>query len=454
MTETPRSANPVQDLSERLARVLRSKVEGLVRLSGGASRETWSFDTVDAATGARRELILRRDPPYSQRGPGVTVTPAQSAEGGGMELEARLLNAAARAGVPVPAVRAAGPAASDRLITGYLVMDRIAGQTIARKILRDPEFSAARTALPAQCGVALAKLHAIDPGGVRGLEATNPLERYRLIYAELSAVLGYRSEVFEWALDWLAANPLAGRPATVVHGDFRLGNLIVDATGLASVLDWELAHIGDPMEDLGWLCVKAWRFGGTGEVAGVGSIDELLAAYAAAGGHEDRDALNWWIVCGTLMWGVMCMMQANAHLSGSAQSVELAAIGRRVPEQEHDLLLLLAPADLADAKAKFAAAGTADETAKSDAFGVPSAQALLLAVQHYIEHDVMEATTGRVQFHARVASKALGIVSRQLAAVALPEAGVGDAERALTIAQMAASTVERLAVANPDYLLK
>ncbi len=345
MTDNPSSVN---DLSERLARVLRAKVEGLVRLSGGASREIWSFDTVEPATGTRRELILRRDPTYSQRGPGA---PNSTAEDAGMELEARLLNAAARAGVPVPAVRAAGPASADRLVTGYLVMDRIAGQTIARKILRDPEYATARTVLASQCGAALAKLHSIDPASVRGLEATQPVERYRTIYNELSSLLGYRSQVFEFALSWLDANPLTARPSTVVHGDFRLGNLIVDASGLASVLDWELAHTGDPMEDLGWLCVKAWRFGGAGEVAGVGSIDELLAAYAQAGGNADRDALNWWIVCGTLMWGVMCMMQANAHLSGSAQSVELAAIGRRVAEQEHDLLLLLAPDDLAEAKA-------------------------------------------------------------------------------------------------------
>ncbi len=448
MTESTAS---VTDLSERLGRVLRCKVEGLVRLSGGASRETWSFDTVDLSTGTRRELILRRDPPYSLRG---AESAGEPVVGGGMELEARLLGAAARAGVPVPAVRAAGPAAADRLVTGYLVMDRIGGQTIARKILRDPEFAVARTMLGAQCGSALAKLHSVEPSTVRGLEATHPVLRYRTIYDELSSLLGYRSDVFEWAFAWLDANPLVARPSTVVHGDFRLGNLIVDASGLVSVLDWELAHIGDPMEDLGWLCVKAWRFGGAGEVAGVGSIDDLLTAYAAAGGQADRDALNWWIVCGTLVWGVMCMMQANAHLSGSVQSVELAAIGRRVAEQEHDLLLLLAPSDLEDAKTAFAAGSSHTEPAKSDAFGVPSAQHLLLAVQHYIEHDVMAGTTGRVQFHARVAANALGMVARQMGAADLParESGSAPSISAPSISAMAAATVARLAVANPGYL--
>ena len=193
MTESTAS---VTDLSERLGRVLRCKVEGLVRLSGGASRETWSFDTVDLSTGTRRELILRRDPPYSLRG---AESAGEPVVGGGMELEARLLGAAARAGVPVPAVRAAGPAAAERLVTGYLVMDRIGGQTIARKILRDPEFAVARTMLGAQCGSALAKLHSVEPSTVRGLEATHPVLRYRTIYDELSSLLGYRSDVFEWA---------------------------------------------------------------------------------------------------------------------------------------------------------------------------------------------------------------------------------------------------------------
>ena len=461
------------DLAERLSRVLRARVEGLVRLSGGASRETWSFDTVDLQSGTRRELVLRRDPPYAHRiAEGATDA---STPDSGMELEARLLGAAARAGVPVPAVRAAGPPAADRLGTSYLVMDRIAGQTIARKILREPEFSNARTALARQCGVALAKLHAIEPNSVRGLARVDPVERYRLIYRELSAALGYTSEVFEFAFRWLDEHPLTDRPTTIVHGDFRLGNLIVNQNGLASVLDWELAHIGDPMEDLGWLCVKAWRFGAAGEVAGSGTIDDLLAGYSTGGGFADVTALQWWIICGTLTWGVMCMMQANAHLSGATQSVELAAIGRRVAEQEHDVLLLLAPdalerAKLARVSAITATSANADPAtatgALSDAFGVPSAEALLRAVQQFIEHDVMSATTGRVQFHARVAANALAIIARQLNASPLPFSPIRSASSDAdpvgsaaadpsvdpSVDHMATITVARVAVANPSYL--
>ena len=131
-----------------------------------------------------------------------------------------------------------------------------------------------------------------------------------------------------------AGSPSAGRhrPGTaIVHGDFRLGNLIVDGDGLAAVLDWELAHLGDPMEDLGWLCVKAWRFGGRGPVAGLGGYEELFAAYSEASGRPvDPAVVRWWEVLGTLKWGIMCIMQANAHLTGASRSHELAAIGRRV----------------------------------------------------------------------------------------------------------------------------
>jgi aminoglycoside phosphotransferase (APT) family kinase protein len=130
----------------------------------------------------------------------------------------------------------------------------------------------------------------------------------------------------------------------VVHGDFRNGNLIVGRDGIRAVLDWELAHLGDPMEDLGWLCVKSWRFGQPLPVGGFGAYAQLLDAYERASGRPvDRVALRWWETLGTLKWGIMCIMQAATHTSGAVRSVELAAIGRRVCEQEWDLLALVAP---------------------------------------------------------------------------------------------------------------
>jgi aminoglycoside phosphotransferase (APT) family kinase protein len=229
----------------------------------------------------------------------------------------------------------------------FMVVERLEGETIARKILRDDEFAGARPKLAAQCGEALAGIHSIPVDAVPGLEQTDQVAQYRAAHDSL----GVPSPAFELGFRWLEANRpvssattpgVAGGSPSVVHGDFRLGNLIIDGNGLRAVIDWELGHLGDPMEDLGWLCTKAWRFGNKPRVGGFGDVDDLVAAYEArAGAPVDRDALRWWETLGTLKWGVMCNMQANAHLSGMVRSVELAMIGRRVAEQEHDLLLLL-----------------------------------------------------------------------------------------------------------------
>ena len=165
-------------------------------------------------------------------------------------------------------------------------------------------------------------------------------------YREVLDLLGEPHPAFELAFRWLADRrpPPAGE--AIVHGDFRLGNVIVDGDGLAAVLDWELAHVGDPMEDLGWLCVKAWRFGGRGPVAGLGEYRDLFDAYSGASGRPvDPEVVRWWEVLGTLKWGIMCIMQASAHLTGASRSHELAAIGRRVCENEHDLLALMGVSD-------------------------------------------------------------------------------------------------------------
>jgi len=147
---------------------------------------------------------------------------------------------------------------------------------------------------------------------------------------------------FELALRWLDDHRPPTTGAAVVHGDFRNGNLIVGPDGLRAVLDWELAHVGDPMEDLGWLCVKAWRFGVDRPVGGFGERADLYGAYGRASGRVvDPDVVRWWEVLGTLKWGVMCIAQAFTHLSGTVRSVELATIGRRVCENEWDLLELI-----------------------------------------------------------------------------------------------------------------
>lgn len=307
----------MDELAASLAAVLgASEVTDVVRLSGGASRETFRF----VADG--RPLIVQRQRNGDIRNMGV---------------EADVVRAAGAARVPVPEVLASS-ADPSAVGAAFMVLSAVEGETIARKILRDDAFADARRVLPAQLGRALAELHRIDPAGIPGLAAQDQLPTYR----SMLDVTEQPHPAFELAFKWLEAHRPAPTPPALVHGDFRLGNIIVGPDGLRAVIDWELAHIGDPMEDLGWLCVKAWRFGSPHPVAGVGSYEQLISAYEAASGVAvDPDVVRWWEVLGTLKWGIMCIGQAGAHVSGVARSHELAAIGRRVCENEHDLFLAL-----------------------------------------------------------------------------------------------------------------
>jgi aminoglycoside phosphotransferase (APT) family kinase protein len=303
------------------------EVDGLRRLSGGASRESWSFDVV---VGDRRhELVLRRDP-------GSNLGQSERAT------EYRLLEAAAAAGVPVPTVRfLLDP--EDELGAGF-VMDRIEGETIPRRILRDDEYAGARRVLTRQCGEVAAQIHAVDVDELPTLPVQGPevqIGQYRAILDGL----GEPHPAFELGLRWLEDHvPATSGPPRLVHGDFRHGNFIVGPEGIRSVLDWELSHLGDPVEDLGWLCVRSWRFGHVDlPVGGFGTTEELLAAYARAGGGTvDPAHLHYWETFGTLKWGVICEMQCFSHLHGLVRSVELAALGRRIAETEWDLLELIA----------------------------------------------------------------------------------------------------------------
>ena len=257
-----------------------------------------------------------------------------------MHVEIAVLEAAHGVGVPVAEVVADSRGTDGHPVLGdrFMIVKAVEGETIARKILRDDEFAGARNALPAQIGQAMAQLHRIDHTSIEGLEGDDQVEKYRQLLDES----GQQHPAFEIAFRWLESNRPAPNPQCLVHGDFRLGNLIIGVDGLRAVLDWELAHIGDPAEDLGWMCVRAWRFGGGRPVAGVGDYAALLDAYERESGRRisERD-LRWWELLGTVKWGLMCISQAAYHLNGVKRSHELAAIGRRVCENEYDALMTI-----------------------------------------------------------------------------------------------------------------
>ena len=303
-------------------------IANLRPIPGGASQEIWTFDAV--TPDGDLPLVLRRAPPGSRRHPSAV----------GLENEARLLQLAGQAGVPVPGVRGV-LRAEDGLGEGF-VMDRIEGETNSRRILRDDGFATARSGLARQCGQALALIHAMPLGDLppmRVAPAGEEVAHYRREHDRA----GTPRPVFELAFQWLRRR-LPEQPArnTLVHGDFRNGNLVVRPDGLRAILDWELAHLGDPMEDLGWISVNSWRYGRSDlPVGGFGLREDLFAGYEAGGGRVDRDRVRFWEVLGTLKWGVMCEGMALSYQSGDLRTVERAAIGRRTCETEIDLLLLM-----------------------------------------------------------------------------------------------------------------
>ncbi|HKH40901.1 MAG TPA: phosphotransferase family protein [Solirubrobacterales bacterium] len=295
-------------------------------IPGGASRETW---LIEAGEG---RWVLRRDPEGS-----ASLVPLSD--------EFSLIARASEAGVAVPEPLAFEPAGG-RLGTAGILMPFIDGTSVAPRILRKPDYETARSRLTTQLGVALARIHSIDPAS---LNAVLPEPKGDPALAQISEWESQLDEIgeplpaVELGLRWLRANAPEPAEQRLVHGDFRLGNFIVDERGLAAVIDWELAHLGDPAEDVGWLCIRSWRFGNDDRpVAGVGQLDEFATAYEAAGGAPiDRDRVRYWEAFGNVKWAVICARQAHDHLTGVRRSHELASLGRRICEPECDFLQLV-----------------------------------------------------------------------------------------------------------------
>ncbi|MBV8683688.1 MAG: phosphotransferase family protein [Caulobacteraceae bacterium] len=324
----------MEALIEPLTRLAQRKlggdaIAGLTRLSAGATQEIWRFGVFrgDVET----PVILRRAPG------GVRVSDAAV----GLATEASLLEAAGRAGVPVPQVLCV-LADEDGLGHGF-VMEFVEGETLGGRIARGEALAGARPHLARQCGEILARIHTLDPGDFPTLRRATPAElvaQYRTSY-EASA---WPRPVLDLTFRWLETHcPPPPEKPRLVHGDFRNGNLMIGPDGVRAVLDWEIAHVADPMEDLGWLCTNAWRFGVLDKpVGGFGEREELWAGYEAAGGDPvNRAHAHWWEVYGSMRWGVMCVGMTAAFRTADP-SVERSVIARRVSENELDLMRLIA----------------------------------------------------------------------------------------------------------------
>lgn len=326
------------DLEAGLARALAEAEPGLpapsVRVTGsasvGATRRTVFVD------------IVRGDTTV----PAVAQLAGSALASISFESEASLVAMAAAAGVPVAKPLAAGD--GHHVGVPFLLSRRVDGMTVPRHILRavGENPSLGRT-LTRQCGRALGALHGIDPALVppdlsRFVDPT-PTQAYADHLAALATTVP-PSPVIALGQRWLSRRQPEPHSPVLVHGDLRNGNLVVGPDGLRAVLDWELAHVGDPMEDLAWLCLRCWRFLGDDlEVGGFGNVADLRSAYEEAGGTWRPEAFHWWKVARTMWWCLVLRLQAQAFESGASPSLVLAASGRRVAELEYDLLMLIRP---------------------------------------------------------------------------------------------------------------
>jgi aminoglycoside phosphotransferase (APT) family kinase protein len=317
-------------LSERWSASV--KVENLSLASAGARRRNVLFD---ARRGDEVVPLVATIIPVS----GMQIMP--------IEVEAASIDLAHRHGVPSPAVHGVS---SDASYVGgpFFLTSRVEGETIPRRILRLVESTPGLGAtLGRQCGEAMAKLHAIDTTLVhealrKAASGASPVElALRSIEQQLATLL-QPSPAFSLAGNWLARHRPERVRVAFTHCDFRNGNMIVGPDGLRAALDWEVARLSDPMEDLAWLCVRMWRFRNDQlEVGGFASRADVRAGYEAAGGRWDEASFHWWKVYCTLRWGLGLARQAMQHLDGSVPSIVMAGSGRRVSELEYDTLMLL-----------------------------------------------------------------------------------------------------------------
>ena len=317
--------------AEETALVNGASIKRLKRLSGGANMETWSFDWVRIKE--PEPLILRRSPGQIR---GVENAVGELT----LKDEAALIDIAGQYGVPVPVVRLV-LRPEHGLGQGY-IMSRERGEALPFRLLADDCYRDALERLAFQCGQTLGRIHKIPleslPEGLSDHSGVLLFQRAQ----ELLDTHGNLSPVLQLGLNWLRDKPRRDPLRTLVHGDFRNGNLLVDEDGLVAVLDWELAHLGDPVQDLGYICANVWRFGSPKPVGGFGDYADLLAGYESVAGMAPAMAdIHYWQVHAALSWGMVCLRMLEMYRSGEDSSLERAAVGRRLSEAEIDLLLLM-----------------------------------------------------------------------------------------------------------------
>lgn len=331
----PAQAHPLQAGVNALARKRLGAIADCLpvqTLTAGANKGTWAFDAPLAA--GNKAFIVQTQAPSGAPDPDAGADDWVPHLDGSEEF--RLMMAADAAGVPVPHVRHI-LTAEDGLGEGA-VTERVDGETIPARVLRQPELAEARSRMAAQCGEILAGIHRVPLDGLGFLREFDAEATLALFRRTLDKV-DHPWPALELGLRWLRERQPKNARRTLVHGDFRTGNFIVGPEGIRAVLDWEIAHAGNPMEDLGYLCMRTWRFGGKGAVGGFGQRADLFAAYEKASGIAvDPEEARFWEVAGAMRWALGCVRRGYAWRHQSDRKLEFAAVGRRVEEPTYDLL--------------------------------------------------------------------------------------------------------------------
>lgn len=389
-------------LLQRVLRLFRrhihpqADVQAFERLTGGASQAT--YKVVALLDQEPRSFALRLTALTAGDGPLRSI---------GLRREALLMQAAGAVGVPAPEILHVLEE-DDELGEGFL-MNWLDGETLGHRIVRSPEFADLREKLASECGRILAQIHAIDvhANGIDAeLEALSPETYVHRVWDDYKAI-GLHQPMIDYTARWLLEHLPRSQRLTLVHNDFRNGNLMVNERGVVAVLDWELAHIGHPLRDLGWICTGSWRFGKPEmAVGGFGHREDLIAAYEAESGVTvDREELHFWEVFGSYWWAVGCLRMGQAYRDGDDATVERAAIGRRSSECQADCVNLLIPGRITPLpKTRFGGSDSA----------LPSEQELLESVVQFLGEASDTRTDARTKFLDRVAANSLGIVAREL----------------------------------------
>ena len=377
-------------LARALARIGLPAPTGLERLSGGANMESWRFSAGDAVG------VLRRAPSLDM----MAGRPLDHAG------EVQVVRAARAAGVMAPEVLVELEP-DDGIGSGY-VMRAIAGSPDPNAFLAEADPAIAIQDIARE----LVAVHRTDCAGL-----PVPVMDTAQALAELRGrFLAYGGDrpILALALKWLEANLPPPVTPRLVHGDFRLGNLMFERGRVTGVLDWELAHLGDWHEDLAFGCMTVWRFSRPDRPGyGLTSIAELAAAYEAAGGEAfDPARFRFWTIYRTFWWALGCLQMGGFWRAGHDRSVERVVVARRTAEQELDLLLLLEDLAPAEERGRPLPPPTAP---LQPGTGEPSGAEILTAISEWLASDIKPLVAGRGKFDLAVARNALGIVAREIA---------------------------------------